>query len=272
SRRHILDPLGLEDTTPEIPAEERGKRFAMGYGGKRREGGREPLHFFQVKGISPAAGYASTVLDLAKFASWQFRLLEKGGEEVLKASTLREMQRVHWVDPDWKTTWGLGFAVGRRDDETFVGHGGSCPGFRSDLLLHTGDEFAAVSMTNANDADASSFTRTAYRIVAPAIAESIEAPEKGKAPDPSLKLYVGTYFSGWGGEIAVLPWKDSIAMVYLPAENPMEAIEELKPSGKHRFRRVRRDDGELAEEIVFTVENGKVTRFTRHNNHFPRTR
>jgi CubicO group peptidase (beta-lactamase class C family) len=270
SRRQILDPLGLEDTSPEIPAEHRGGRFAVGYGGKRRGGGREPLTFFQVRGIAPAAGYASTVVDLAKFASWQFRLLRNGGEEVLKASTLREMQRVHWVDPDWKTTWGLGFVVSRRDDKTFVGHGGACPGFRSDLLLQTNEKLAAVSMANASDADAGAFTRTAYRIVSPAIAEAASAPGKGQAPDPSLKRYVGTYGSGWGGEIAVVPWKDGLAMIHLPTDDPMEALEPLKLIGENRFRRVRRDDGELAEEIAFTVANGEVTRFTRHNNHFPR--
>jgi hypothetical protein len=61
-------------------------------------------------------------------------------------------------------------------------------------------------------------------------------------------------------------------MLHLPTDNPMDALEVLKPAGENRFRRVRRDDGELAEEIVFTVENGKVTRFTRHNNHSPKIR
>ncbi len=272
SKKHILDPLGLRDTSTEIPVAHRGERFAMGYGGKRREGGREPLTFFQVKGIAPAAGYASTVLDLAKFASWQFRLLSTGGEEVLKASTLREMQRVQWMDPDWKTSWGLGFSVTHWDEKTFVGHGGACPGFRSDLLLQMKQKFASVSMANASDADASKFTRNAYRIVAPAIAEAAAAPEKAVAPDPSLARYVGTYASGWGGEIAVVPWKDGLAMLYLPSDNPMESLEPLKAVSENRFRRVRKDDGELAEEVVFTVENGKVTRFTRHNNHSPKIR
>jgi hypothetical protein len=272
ARRHILDPLGLEDTSTEIPVEHRGGRFAMGYAGKKRDGTREPLTFLQIKGIAPAAGYASTVLDLARFASWQFRLLDGDGEEVLKASTLREMQRVQWMDPDWKTSWGLGFSVSRRDDKTFVGHGGSCPGFRSDLLLQTKEKFAAVSMANASDADASAFTRAAYRIVAPAIAEAAAASEKAAPPDPSLEKYLGTYASGWGGEIEVLPWRDGLGMLLLPTEDPLEAIELLKPSGEHRFRRVRKDDGELAEEVVFTVESGKVIRFTRHSNHFPKLR
>jgi hypothetical protein len=127
-------------------------------------------------------------------------------------------------------------------------------------------------MANASDADASAFTRTAYRIVAPAIAEAAAAPEKAQAPDPSLKRSVGTYRSGWGGEIAVFPWKDGLAMLYLPNDNPMDSLEPLKPVGETRFRRVRKDDGELAEEVVFTVDEGEVTRFTRHNNHFPKLR
>jgi CubicO group peptidase (beta-lactamase class C family) len=271
ARRNILDPLGLSDTSPEIPEEHRGGRFAMGYGGKRREGERETLNFFQVRGIAPAAGYASTVLDLAKFASWQFRLLEKGDREVIDASTLREMQRVQWMDPDWETSRGLGFSVSRHDDTTFVGHGGGCPGFRSHLLLQTEEKFAAIVMTNAIDADANAFTRTAYEIVAPAIVEAVESPEKAKAPDDAIHKYTGTYQGGWGGEIVVLPWRDSLALAYLPTDEPVERLVELKHVGGHSFRRVRKDD-ELGEAIVFTVEDGEVKRFTRHNNHYPKLR
>ena len=56
--------------------------------------------------------------------------------EILKPSTLKYMQNVHWTDPDWKTTWGLGFSIQRgADDSKIVGHGGSCPGYRTVLML-----------------------------------------------------------------------------------------------------------------------------------------
>ena len=38
--------------------------------------GASRARFYQVRGIAPAAGYASTVEDLGRFASWQFRLLD----------------------------------------------------------------------------------------------------------------------------------------------------------------------------------------------------
>ena len=49
-----------------------------------RQGDRNEVPFFEAKGIAPAAGYASTVDDLAKFAMWQFRL-RGDTEELLHA-------------------------------------------------------------------------------------------------------------------------------------------------------------------------------------------
>jgi CubicO group peptidase (beta-lactamase class C family) len=100
----ILEPLGLSSTRIYYPVEMRGKQLAIGYTGMHRSGMREPVDPFFTRGITAAAGFTSSVNDLASFASWQFRLLENGGKEVLDANTLREMHRVHWVDPDWETT------------------------------------------------------------------------------------------------------------------------------------------------------------------------
>ncbi len=107
----ILDPLAMNDTSTEIPNAFRGDKLALGYSRRLRDGSRKEIPPYQVRGIASAAGFASTVEDLARFASWQFRLLEKGGDEVLAANTLKEMQRVHWLDPDWETTRGIGFSV-----------------------------------------------------------------------------------------------------------------------------------------------------------------
>ena len=66
------------------------------------------MPFFQARGVAPAAGFASTVEDLARFAQWQFRLLRGGATEVLKANTLREMYRVHWRRPRFRHHLGPG--------------------------------------------------------------------------------------------------------------------------------------------------------------------
>ena len=127
-QKNILEPLGLSSTRTYYPEEMRGEELAIGYTGMHRSGEREPVKPFFTRGITPAAGFTSSVTDLARFASWQFRLLENGGDEVLNVNTLREMHRVHWVNPDWETTWGIGFSVRQVDDKTVVGHGGGCAG------------------------------------------------------------------------------------------------------------------------------------------------
>jgi CubicO group peptidase (beta-lactamase class C family) len=270
-KSHILGPLGLTGTTPEIPADQRGNRLATGYSILTRDGEPKAMPFFQVRGIAPAAGYASTAEDLARFASWQFRLLDTGVTEILKANTLREMYRIHWVEPDFETTWGLGFSVWRRDGKIFVGHGGSCPGFRSAVLFRPEEKVAAIFLSNAHEAASEAFAQCLYDIVAPAIKDAVKNPSAAKKPDPKLNKYLGSY-SAWNGEMAVLRWGDGLAVLDLPTMNPAKSIVKFKKTGDHTFRRVR-DDEELGEEIVFEMgPDGRAARLKWHSNYYPRIR
>lgn len=282
--RNILAPLGMTSTTSDIPAAERGKRYAMGYSAILRDGGRKPVPFFQARGIAPAAGFASTVEDLAKFASWQMRLLGKGGTELLNANTLREMHRVHWVDPDFETTWGLGFAVWRSENKTFVGHGGSCPGFRTHLLLKPDEKIATIVMANALGVNPGLWTQRAYEIMGPAMraaakpasAAPVAATGSSPAPvvtyDASLDRYIGTYGGSFGGELAVVRWEDGLSILSLPTMDPLRSLTKLKKTGEHVFRRVRRDEA-LGEELAFEMgADGKPTRFRWHQNFYAKVR
>jgi CubicO group peptidase (beta-lactamase class C family) len=268
---NLLSPLGLTSTTPEIPLAERGHRLAVGYGPWKREGDRKVLPVFQVRGIAPAAGYASTALDLSKFAMWQFRLLKNGGNEVLSANTLREMRRVHFVDPDFNTMWGLGFAVQRNDNKTFVGHGGSCPGYQTALTMRDEDRIGVVVMTNAIDAGPGEMAQRVYDLVGPAIVAA-RTDSTPKPFDASLAAYLGSYDNAWGGETAVVQWEGGIALLYLPTQNPLRALTKLRKTGEHTFRRVRSDDT-LGEAYVFEMgPDGKAVRMRVNGNASPRLR
>lgn len=109
--QNILQPLGLTHTTPFLPADAIGAGKAVGHGFPKRDGTRDEMLPFDARGITPAAGFASTVEDMAKFAEWQFRLLRTGEANVLTSGTLRDMQRIQFVDPDSDLTRGLGFGV-----------------------------------------------------------------------------------------------------------------------------------------------------------------
>jgi len=283
-RENILGPLGMTNTWPEIPAEHRGGRLATGYSAPTREGKREEVAFFQAKGIAPAAGYASTAEDLARFASWQLRLTGDA-EEVLRAHTLEEMHRVHYVDPAWSTYWGLGFSVSRRGDKTFVGHGGSCPGFRSQLVLQKDEKVGVAFMANAM-VNAGMYANGVYDLVAEAV-KAVAAKKKddaapgatgGAAKEPAaeapdLSPYLGTYSAQpWGQESAVVRWKGELALLSLPTENPVRALTRLKHDEGDVFYRVR-SDGERGEDVVFHRDaSGRVTSYSVHGNHSPRVR
>ena len=272
-QRNILQPLGLTSTSPEMPEQLQGTRLARGYSAMTRDGTRKPLPFFQTRGVAPAAGFASTAEDPARFAMWQFRLLGKGSNEVLNANTLREMQRVHWVDPDFETTRGLGFAVWRAGDKTLVGHGGSCPGYRAMLTLQPAERIGTVFLANASGVDVGQIAQRMYEIVSPSITAAAKDSSKTVSqPDTSLLKYVGNYDIGpWGGETAVLPWEDGLAMLSLPTSEPMKNLVKIRRvPGEHTFRRVRKD-GSLGEVIRFEVgPDGRAVRYWQHSNPWPR--
>ncbi len=264
AKTHVLDPLGLSDTRTSMPMDLYGTRLAVGYGALKRDGTRDLLKPFEIKGLAPAAGYTSTVEDLGKFASWQFHLLRTGQANLLKASTLREMQRVQFMDPDWKTSWGLGFAILHKDKDTFVGHGGACPGYQTSLQMRNQDELAAIVMDDGSEG-AGTFSAGVFAILDKRKGYEFKAPAPATGVD--LGAYSGRYSQQpWGSESVIVPWAGGLAYLFLPTTDPAEGIRFLKPKGGDVFRRVR-DDGSEAEEVIFQRDaSGKVTGFMHFSN------
>ncbi|HPW17853.1 MAG TPA: serine hydrolase domain-containing protein [Candidatus Aminicenantes bacterium] len=251
-RTRILEPLGMTDTTPFLPEREYGRRLAVGYGRWERAGDRARMPFFQARGATPAAGLASTALDLAKFASWQFRALDNRDAAVLSGYTLREMHRVNWVDWDRKVMWGLGFMNWRHRDTTLVGHSGGCPGYRTKIALSPKDRIAVIVMINAADADVNGYANKPFDLVVPAVLEAARTPGEGRAAPESLRPYTGLYRAHWA-ETEVFFWQGGLAMMTLPTDDPAGSIRKLRQVKDNSFKAVR-DDGELGEEVLFEFD------------------
>lgn len=267
-RERILDPLDLDATYPEIPLEEKGKRLAQGFSARRRDGTRTPLPLFQTRGIAPAAGFASTVNDLAKFAMWQFRARDAKTDAVLDPRTLREMYRPHFVDPNFETFWGVGFATWKDGGNVFVGHGGSCPGFRTAFTLDPEKKVGVVVMANASGINTGRYAKLIYDIVSPTIKKTEAAADPAAA---NLAMYAGSYDAfPWDGESLFVVWGDGLATVDLPTIEPMKNLDRLRKTGEHTFRRVL-SDGTLGETYRFEVgADGKATKVWVHSNPYPR--
>ena len=264
---NILDPLEMADTRPHFPEGLHGKQMAVGYRGLLRDGKREPLPPFHTRGIAAAAGFTSTVNDLARFASWQFRTLAGQESEVLSGETLKEMHQVAWVDPDWETTWGLGFAVSEVAGNTVVSHGGGCPGYITSFSMVPKHRLAAIVLTNAADGPAGKITISLLKTVAEAlqkVGEPVEEPPVDFAP------FEGNYGTRiWGGEVALRAWGPHLVGVELPSDE-IDDLVRLKHVSGDAFVRVT-DDGEEREPWRFQRDpEGNVVGVKRHSNVYER--
>ncbi len=271
-KTNILEPLGLTDTRTFLPENLYGQELALGYSAFNREGNRNQVSFFQANGIGPAAGFSSNATDLGKFASWQFRLYDADTPEILKPSTLKYMQNVHWTDPDWSTTWGLGFAVFKGPDGTkWAGHGGSCPGYRSTLRIHPQSKMAFAVMINAMGTNPNKYFNGIYQILDKV--SKTENNEKEDTTAVNFNDYKGFYSQQpWGGESYFMEWEGKLLRIYLPSDSPANSMIFYNHLEGDTFRRIR-DDKQSGEKLSFERnEEGMVYRVKTHENYLPRIR
>jgi CubicO group peptidase (beta-lactamase class C family) len=270
-RARLIEPIGLSDTTSELPRSLHGKAFAVGYKARNGRGERDRFPFYATNALAAAAGYASTVTDLGKFASWQFRTLAGGDASVLKPATLREMQRTHWVTPDKNDeSWGLGFATFMHDGKSMVGHGGYCPGYRTTLMMRPQDKLAYVVMVNVNDVNPGAYVRTLYDLTAAELREIAKPePEAAPAQKPATDLaqYEGYYHRpGYDYDTYMVASGKDLLAIGLHEDKPKDGIDRFRHVSGDTFRAVL-DDESLGDEVRFErAANGRILRVWRHSN------
>ncbi len=286
--KHVFGPLGMRDSSA-APGEALRRKMTTAYL-RRTPDGRRIADYYETRGIAPAANIVSNVADMARFAALQFsgtpgtgsarhpaggqmKRHPAGGqtEYVLRASTLREMQRPHWIRDGWQSALGLGFRINRRRGKTVVGHGGWVAGHRSHLLMVPAEKIAVVVMTNADDASPSLFSGAAYDLVGAAIAEATAPVPEEKKADPAWQQYLGEYTDPWGWEYKVMILNGELVFYehnYPPEEDPGDVLTRLEPVAEHTFRM---SDGEL---VVFELgADGRVERIKRRYEYvYPKER
>jgi CubicO group peptidase (beta-lactamase class C family) len=200
------------------------------------------------------------VSDLARFARLQFREGPAGGEQILQSSTLREMQRVHWLEPDWEAGWGLGFRIVRTRGKTYVGHGGALRGYRTIVHLCPGDRIGVIVLTNADDGNPLVFAEKAFQWVAPAILKLV-TPGRPAPPPAGWERYAGRYRSPWA-DVQVLVVDGRLAMLDPSLPDPMLVVTWLIPTTEHVFRSETKNGfGSHGEPVVFELDaDGRVAR------------
>jgi N-acyl-D-amino-acid deacylase len=269
-RRHVFEPLGMSSSTAAPTAPEIAS-LARAYERKRSDAPRKLMTYYDTGALAPAAAVVSTLEDLSRFAAFHLtgRVLgaqpggQPGGQPPLATATRKEMQRPHFIYPSWTGGRGLGFGISRRNDTTFVTHGGWIGGHRSDLLLSPADNLAIVALTNADDASPGLFTRKAFDVLAPAFAAATTESPRPRRADPAWQRLLGTYTDPWGWEHEVLLLDDELVFYehgYPPEDDPDAAITRLTPvDGKPLVFKL--GDGEF---VTFETDaSGGVTRIQR---------
>jgi D-alanyl-D-alanine carboxypeptidase len=194
--QHILEPLGMKSTSIVFP-DEHHSRLAVAYGRRMPDGTRAVRPFMDTKGLTPAANLSSTVEDLARFASLQLRQDTSDGHQIVKGSTLREMHCVQWLEPDWKSGQGLGFALERDSERTLMGHGGSLAGYRTQITISPEEKIAVIVLANADDGNPGYYVKQAFNWVAPTI-------KKATAPSPKV-VPVDPDWGSWPLLVTMVP-------------------------------------------------------------------
>ena len=255
-QQHIYTPLGMTSSSVDQNA----SGLAVGYGRLMPDGTRAVNPFVDARGMAAATGITSTVEDMAKFVSAQFRKGRMGGRQILSTGSLREMHRVRMLENNWTQGNAIGFAVRRERDKVYVSHGGGYPGYQTNTLIQLDGKVGVIVLTNADDANPGVIATQLMNTVGEAVAKAaIQAPVTMTKWDPSWSRFAGLY-RGRGGESQVIELNQRLVIITPNAANLDNPIR-LEPIGNNQFRYLAPVGGGPVGEVVrFVEEGGRVVR------------
>lgn len=211
--------------------------LAVGYGRKLPDNSREKIEYIDAKGGAAMCGMASSVTDLAKFAAWQMRLLYENKTEILKPNSLREMQRIQFMDEE--TRCGLGFEIYQKGNDKLICKGGGYPGYRTCSAINTTEKIGVIVSINGTDGEAYpgtawSITERIFDWLTPAI-KSTGLKNSQSTLLNNYKELEGLYGNIWN-ESYVIFLDGKLQIVNPNTADPKSGVWILEPIAADRFR------------------------------------
>jgi len=266
--KHIFDPLAMTGSSIDRPVD----GLAVGYGRRMPDGTRQKLPFIDARAMAPATGVTSTVEDMAKFVSLQFRKGKVGGNQILSTGALRQMHRVRMLESNWTSGNAIGFSVTRDGDRLYVGHGGSYPGFKTHTLIQLDDRVGVIVLTNGDDSEPNVIARHLMKTVGAAVAKAAGSPAGNQVTwDPSWSRFAGLYRSG-SRDLAVVELNRQLVAIEPEGTDPTRQSK-LVPLGAGLFRmEAPTGGGAIGETVRFVEERGMVVRMISGGSYSERVR
>tara|TARA_B100001115_G_scaffold115430_1_gene85773 strand:- start:159 stop:1619 length:1461 start_codon:yes stop_codon:yes gene_type:complete len=255
----ILNPLDMKSTKTFMDRNQYGKELIVGFGSENRKRKRESVPYFNAFGIDPAAGFTSNTVDLAKFAIWQLNLLSgENNSGVLPKDLLSQMHKIQFIDSLSNVKRGLGFNIYSQNNENLVGHGGSCPGYKTQLTIDPKGQKAIIVLINARGVTPTKYTR--------GIKNLMDQLRKGDNKKANAFREISGYYKSlpWNTENYLSSWGENIALMSLPSNSAN--ITRFKPVEKDVFRRILKNDS-LGEYLyIIRDKKNNISGFKRHQN------
>ena len=273
---NIFQPLQMSDSFVEMQASLYGKKHAVGYTAINRNGKRKAANFYQTKAMQPAAGISTSVLDLAKFAMWQFRLADSLETEIMSPLSLKSMYSIQASNKRGNIKRGYGYEVFTDDEgNDWVMHGGMCPGYVSYLKIDVTNKMAYAILVNANRVRALAYVNGLINIIKRAERKmhkkanhnSLRKKNAGAIRNPDLTPYIGFYnVNPWNSEYYVTSWGDGLAVIYLPTESLKNSIQYFSYTGGDTFKLINGD--KLGSQLkFFRDDKGRVVKVKNEGNY-----
>jgi D-alanyl-D-alanine carboxypeptidase len=255
AQANILGPLNMVDSSFDKPV----PGLATPYGRRLPDGTREIFPFVDARGMAAATGLTSTLEDMAKYVSAQFRRGPRGGAQIASSGSFRELHRVRSVEENWNVGTGLGFFTYRFKDKSYLGHGGGYPGYTTQTMFNLGDKLGVVVLTNTGDSDVGDIARQLIATVGPAVVKAASANPAVAAWDPAWARFQGVYRNR-SNDVAIVVMNRRLVALFSGMPNTDSALK-LEPLGNGRFRLDAPTGNPPVGEVVhFREEAGQPTR------------
>lgn len=250
-QEHIFDPLEMGSSSVDIDTD----GLATGYTARQLDGSRDVYPFVDARGMAAATGLTSTVEDMAKFVSAQFREGARGDARILSTGSLREMHRIRMLESTWTRGQGIGFSVSRVDGKVFVGHGGGYPGYTTQTQIQLDEEIGVIALTNTNDSNPFQIVRQLYTTVGEAVVAATKEEADEVDWDPAWARFAGMYTTFGGGRQQVVLLDEKLVIINPHGSNVDNPLQ-LEPVGDGTFRYTAPTGGGPVGELIRFVEEG----------------